>query len=344
MRALVLHHPKDLRLENRENPDPKPDMLQVRIEAGGICGSDLHYYLNGGFGTVRMSEPMILGHEVAGRVLSAPDDASVSKGDLVAVSPSRNCGTCRFCLQGLENHCENMRFYGSAMPVPHIQGAFRDVLQARPDQCHKLSPEVSAFEASCCEPLSVVLHCLKRAGEVKDRRILITGCGPMGALTLLAARAAGAGEITVTDVTDIALERALHLGADHVVNTVQQGRWSSDLAARKGSFDIAIEASGAQPAFVDCLNTLRPRGILMMLGLGGDLTLARNMLLAKEIDLKGTFRFHAEFADAARAISNRSIDLRPIMTGRYPLTEAVAAFDAAADRNQSLKIHLDFLT
>lgn len=344
MRALVLHNPKDLRLENRDRPSGNADMVEVRIEAGGICGSDLHYYQHGGFGAVRMIEPMILGHEVAGRVVRAPKEANLSSGDLVAVSPSRNCGTCRFCRHGLENHCENMRFYGSAMPVPHIQGAFRDVLLARPDQCHPLSPDVSAFEASCCEPLSVVLHCLKRAGPIEGRKILVTGCGPMGAIVVLAARAAGADEITVSDITDVALDRALELGADHVINSLSRSNWSVELAAQKGQFDIAVEASGAQAGFTDCLNALRPRGVLMMLGLGGDLSLARNMLLAKEIDLRGTFRFHAEFQEAAKAISTREIDVRPIMTGRFPLTDAVAAFECAADRTQSLKVHLDFLT
>lgn len=344
MRALVLHDPKDLRLENREPPASQLGMVEVRIEAGGICGSDLHYYQHGGFGAVRMIEPMILGHEVAGRVVNAPAGANVSAGDLVAVSPSRNCGDCGFCRKGLENHCENMRFYGSAMPVPHIQGAFRDVLLARPDQCHKLSSDVTAFEASCCEPLSVVLHCLNRAGDIRGRKMLVTGCGPMGALVILAARAAGVDEITVSDVTDVALSRAQELGADHVINSAAQPDWSAKLAAKKGHFDVAVEASGAEAGFADCLNALQPRGVLMMLGLGGNLSLARNMLLAKEIDLRGTFRFHAEFAEAAQAISTRYIDVRPIMTGRFPLTDVTAAFESAADRTQSLKVHLDFLT
>ncbi len=344
MRALVLHKPGDLRLETREAPGATPDMVQVRILAGGICGSDLHYYQHGGFGAVKMVEPMILGHEVAGRIIDAPEGSGLAAGDLVAVSPSRNCGTCQFCVEGLANHCENMRFYGSAMPVPHIQGAFRDVLMVRPDQCHKLPEGVDAVEASTAEPLAVALHSLTRAGPLVGRRLLVTGCGPIGALVLLAARAGQAAEVVVTDVTDVALQRAEAMGATRVVNTARQPDWADTYSAGKATFDIAIEASGAPRAFEDCLRSLRPRGVLVMLGLGDDLPLARNFLLAREIDLRGSFRFHEEFGAAVDAIATRRIDVRPILSRQFPLGEARAAFEHAGDRTQSLKVHLDFAT
>lgn len=342
MRTLVLHEPRDLRIEHRDKPAPDAALVRVRVEAGGICGSDLHYYQHGGFGAVRMVEPLILGHEVAGRVLAAPVGSGLAAGDLVAVSPSRNCGTCAFCREGLENHCENMRFYGSAMVTPHIQGAFRDELLARPDQCHKLPDSVSAVEAACAEPLAVVLHAVSRAGPLDGKRVLVTGCGPIGALVLLAARAEGAAEIVVTDVMDVALERAEAMGADRVVNATDN-RWAEGFAAGKGTFDVMFEASGVESAFRDGLGTLRPRGVLVMLGLGGDIALPRNLALAREIDLRGSFRFHAEFAEAVAAIAARKIDLRPILTGRFPLSEAREAFELAGDRAKSMKVHLDFL-
>ena len=126
MRALVLHEVKDLRIEERETGSPGPGQVRVRMAAGGICGSDLHYYNHGGFGTVRVKEPVILGHEVSGHVAELGEGVEgLSVGDLVAVSPSRPCGSCKFCVEGMRNECLNMRFYGSAMPFPHIQGAFR---------------------------------------------------------------------------------------------------------------------------------------------------------------------------------------------------------------------------
>ena len=136
MKALVIHAAGDLRIEDHPTADPGPGEVRVRLATGGICGSDLHYYNHGGFGTVRLREPMILGHEVAGHVEALGEGVTTfTKGQLVAVSPSRPCGACRYCLEGKPNHCLNMRFYGSAMPFPHIQGAFRQSLVAEAAQC-----------------------------------------------------------------------------------------------------------------------------------------------------------------------------------------------------------------
>ena len=133
MRAVVIHAAKDLRIEEREPEAVGPGQVAVAVEAGGICGSDLHYYNHGGFGTVRLREPMILGHEVAGtdRGASAPASTASRSATGSRSSPSRPCSACEYCLEGLPNQCLNMRFYGSAMPMPHIQGAFRQRLVAR---------------------------------------------------------------------------------------------------------------------------------------------------------------------------------------------------------------------
>lgn len=134
MKAVVIHAAKDLRIEDRPVEPLTPGLLRLRLATGGVCGSDLHHYNHGGFGAVRLREPMILGHEVSACV-EDPGTPTFAQGQLVAVSPSRPCGTCKFCLEGLPNQCLNMRFYGSAMPFPHIQGAFREVLVAEASQC-----------------------------------------------------------------------------------------------------------------------------------------------------------------------------------------------------------------
>ena len=136
MKVIVAHGPKDLRVETRTAPQVGPGQVLVKMARGGICGSDLHYYHNGGFGTVRLKEPMILGHEVAGHVMETGQGVTdLGVGDLVAVSPSRPCQACSYCHQGQQNHCLDMQFYGSAMPFPHIQGAFREVLVAEATHC-----------------------------------------------------------------------------------------------------------------------------------------------------------------------------------------------------------------
>jgi len=140
MRAVVIHAPKDLRVEERDPGELGPGQVSVRVAAGGICGSDLHYYNHGGFGTIRLQEPMILGHEIAGTVSAvAPGVTGVKPGDRVAVNPSRACRKCRYCLEGLANHCLDMRFYGSAMRMPHVQGGFREELICEATQCEVAS-------------------------------------------------------------------------------------------------------------------------------------------------------------------------------------------------------------
>lgn len=177
MKALVIHAPKDLRLETytpEEGPDLKPGEVRIRTAAGGVCGSDLHYYHHGGFGAVRLREPMVLGHEVSGHVTEIGAGVTgLEPGDLVAVSPSRPCGSCGYCHEGLPNHCENMRFYGSAMPFPHIQGAFREELIVTAAQC-VVANGLTPGEAALAEPLAVTLHATRRAGPLLGKRVLVT--------------------------------------------------------------------------------------------------------------------------------------------------------------------------
>ncbi|NTZ91538.1 L-idonate 5-dehydrogenase [Agrobacterium tumefaciens] len=344
MKAVVIHAAKDLRIEEREAEQPGPGQIEVAIEAGGICGSDLHYYNHGGFGTVRVREPMILGHEVAGTIKALGEGVSgLVVGDRVAVSPSRPCNHCEFCLKGQQNQCLNMRFYGSAMPMPHIQGAFRQRLVAEAYQCHKVRDGISIHEAAMAEPFAVTLHGVNRAGALTDKRVLVTGCGPIGALAIIAARAHGAREIVATDVMDAVLQKALAIGADRVINVASDPDALSAYSANKGYFDVQFEASGNERAVRSGLEALKPRSTVVQLGLGGDVSIPQNMVVAKEIEMKGTFRFHEEFGLAVDFINQRRVDLKPLLTGTFPLEEAVAAFETAGDRSRSMKVQLAFL-
>lgn len=343
MKAVVIHAAKDLRIEEREAEQPGPGQVEVAIEAGGICGSDLHYYNHGGFGTVRVREPMILGHEVAGTIKALGEGVSgLAVGDRVAVSPSRPCNHCEFCLKGQQNQCLNMRFYGSAMPMPHIQGAFRQRLVAEAYQCHKVRDGISIHEAAMAEPFAVTLHGVNRAGALTDKRVLVTGCGPIGALAIIAARAHGAREIVATDVMDAVLQKALAIGADRVINVASDPDALSAYSANKGYFDVQFEASGNERAVRSGLEALKPRSTVVQLGLGGDVSIPQNMVVAKEIEMKGTFRFHEEFGLAVDFINQRRVDLKPLLTGTFPLEEAVAAFETAGDRSRSMKVQLAF--
>ncbi len=342
MRTIVIHEAGDLRIEQREPETPSEGEVQIRLETGGICGSDLHYYHQGGFGPVRLRQPMILGHEVAGTVTALGKGVTdLEVGDLVAVSPSRPCGKCRYCAEGLPNHCENMRFYGSAMPFPHVQGAFREVLIADASQCVKANG-LTAGEAAMAEPLSVALHATRRAGEMLGKRVLVTGCGPIGCLAVLAARRAGASEIVATDLSDNALSYVEKAGADRVINMASEPDAMNDYTAGKGTFDVMYECSGAQPALTGGLAAMRPRGVVMQLGLGGDMTIPMMLVTSRELDLRGSFRFHEEFATAVHLMQSGLIDVKPLISHTLPLDEAEQAFQIASDRAQAMKAQIAF--
>lgn len=342
MRAIVIHSARDLRIEPQDVAAPGPGEVRVALAVGGICGSDLHYYAHGGIGAIRLREPMILGHEVSGRIAALGAGVTgLSLGDLVAISPSRPCGDCRYCAEGLPNHCLNMRFYGSAMPFPHIQGAFREQLICDARQC-VIAGGLTPGEAAMAEPLAVCLHATRRAGEMVGRRVLVTGCGPIGALSILAARRAGAAEIVATDLVSSALRCAESLGADRVINVAEDPGALAGYAADKGYFDVQYECSGAAQALAAGVAALRPRGVILQLGLGGDMTLPMMQLTAKELDLRGSFRFHEEFAAAVALMRGGWIDVKPLITHTLPLEDAVAAFEIAGDRAKAMKAQIAF--
>ena len=343
MDALIIHSAGDLRVEQVATPALGAQQLQARVRFGGICGSDLHYYQHGGFGSVRVKEPMVLGHEIVGAIEAVGAEVrGFAVGDRVAISPSRPCGLCRYCQQGLQNHCVDMRYYGSAMRTPHVQGAFRQQIVIEPHQAHPLADSVSDHEGAMAEPLSVALHAVNRAGPLLGKRVLVTGCGPIGALLIVAARRAGATQIVATDVGAFTLRKALAVGADEAINVAEEPDGLARFSADKGHFDVLFEASGNERALRGALDALRPRAVIVQVGLGGEMTLPLNTLVAKEFDLRGAFRFHEEFATAVALLNQGLVDLKPLISATLPYRDAGRAFTLAADRSQAMKVLLNF--
>jgi L-idonate 5-dehydrogenase len=343
MKAVVIHKALDLRIEERQPQKPGAGQVGVAIRRGGICGSDLHYYRHGGFGVIRLKEPMVLGHEVAGEITGLGEGVTgLSIGDHVAVNPSRPCGTCLYCQMGQQNHCLDMLFYGSAMRMPHVQGAFQQDLVAQASQCHVIAPGISLEEAAFAEPFAVTLHAIVRAGSLAGKRVLVTGCGPIGTLAIAAARFHGAREIVASDVSDYTLGLARTIGADSTVNVAANADGLTPFKANKGWFDVMIECSGNESALRGGLDCLRPRGVLIQLGLGGDISLPQNTIVAKEIEMRGSFRFHEEYGLAVDLINARRVDLRPLLTAVLPVEDAVKAFDMASDRSRAMKVQIAF--
>lgn len=343
-KACVLHGQKDLRLETVPVPELLPSQVLVRIGAGGICGSDLHYYLDGGFGVVRVREPIVLGHEVAGTIEQVGCDVHrLQRGDRVALSPSRPCGKCKFCQEGQHQHCLDMWFYGSALRTPHSQGAFRELIVAEVSQCEPVGDRVSLGEAACTEPLSVALHAVSQAEDLTGKRVLVTGAGPIGALVVAAARYAGALEVVATDLHDAALRKATEMGATRTVNvSVEPGLKAEEFTADKGYFDVVFECTGVGAVLKDVIPALRPRGTIVQVGVTGEVPIPINAIVGKELKLVGTHRFHKEYAIAARLIREGRINVKPIITATLPIERVVEAFELAADRRSQMKVQLSF--
>src|SRR5215475_15373846 len=241
MLACTIHAKEDLRIETAAMPVVGPGEVLVRLGAGGICGSDLHYYFEGRNGSFVIREPLIPGHEASGVVaLVGAGVTRVSEGDKIAVSPSHACGRCDYCREGREQLCRNMRFLGSASLFPHVQGMFSEYFVMAESQCYPVAGGASLGEIAFAEPLAVALHAVNRAGELLGKSVLVTGGGTIGCLTVIAARLAGASSVTVSDVVDRPLATARAVGA---ARTIRGDREPDALASPQ--FDISFECSGS---------------------------------------------------------------------------------------------------
>jgi len=319
--------------------------VRVRFGAGGICGSDLHYFFEGRVGDFPVREPFVLGHEMAGEVVELGDGVeAVALGQRVAINPSLACEACRFCRMGRQNHCENMRFLGSAALMPHVQGAFQEFLTVREGQCFVVPDEMSYNLAAFAEPLAVALHACSRAGDLMGQRVLVTGSGPIGVLVVMAARLAGAQSVTVTDLSDQPLKVASDAGAAETINVAREAERLEAYKAGKGTFDVAFEVSGSHRALGDCVAATRAGGRVVQIGMmpPGDVGVPVNRITAKEIELVGSFRFHEAFGWAVRYLIEGRLDVAPLLTATFHVSNLDAAFRAAIDRQEHMKVQIYF--
>lgn len=343
MRAVVIHGPHDLRIEDVAPDALRPGELRVRVDVGGICGSDLHYFHHGRIGSILLREPLILGHELSGTVVERDSDGQGPEvGTRVAIDPSRPCGRCRFCLTGVARQCLDMRFFGSAMRMPHVQGGFRDEVVIDRRQAVPVADHVSLEQAAMAEPLAVCLHAAAQAGPLLGRRVLVSGCGPIGVLCVAVAKLAGAAEIVATDIHDSPLAIARTMGASRAVDVARDPQVLAKEGVERGQFDVMFEASGSEAALRSGLELLRPGGVLVQVGMAGELTLPLNVLVTKEIELRGSFRFDSEFREAVASMNRRALDLSPLLTRTIPAEDALEAFELASDRKAAMKVQLAF--
>jgi L-idonate 5-dehydrogenase len=340
--AATLFGPEDLRMVERPLDRLDPGMVRVKFGAGGICGSDMHYYRHARTGDFVVTSPLVLGHEVAGEIIELGSGVTgLAVGDHVAVNPSRWCGHCVRCREGRENLCENIYFMGSASKTPHMQGGFSSLFDATAAQCVKVPADLPFSAAALAEPLAVCLHAVARAGAMEGHKAIVFGAGPIGLLTMLCAKLAGATEVAVVDVAAAPLAFAEKLGADHVVDVSGGDAALRELSARVG-FDVGFEVSGTPAGLASAIGSVRKGGTVVQIGnlAGGLLPVPANAVMSKELDLKGTFRFGREYDRAVSLIVSGGVDVLKLVTAERPLSGAPDAFLLALDRTQSVKVVL----
>jgi L-idonate 5-dehydrogenase len=343
MIACVIHGAEELKIQNHPEPRPQDGEVLVRFGAGGICGSDLHYYHEGGILDFKIREPLVLGHEMAGEVVEiGPGVTKISVGQRVAVNPLRACRRCDYCLSGYPNLCRNRRFCGSAGRFPHVQGMFAELFIASEEQCVAFPESIPFRVAACAEPLGVTLHAVAKAGAILGRKVLVTGSGPIGVLVAASARLAGAAEIVVTDLFDEALAIASRMGATEVINVSGTASRLAAYMQDGGYFDAALEASGNPLGLETCMGATRAGGRIVQVGIqpAGQSAVSVNKLIAKELELVGTFLSHEEFRWAVDALADGRIDVGPMLTGEFLLADAISGFEMASDRSKAMKVSL----
>jgi len=341
-RGATLFGAEDLRLVEHPLGPLAPGMVRIRLGAGGICGSDMHYFQHGRNGAFQVTAPLVLGHELAGEVAEIADAASVLHvGGRVAINPSRWCGTCAYCMQGRENLCVNIYFMGSASRTPHMQGGFSEYFDVTPEQCVRVADDVPFAAAALAEPLAVALHAVASAGEMHDRDVAIFGGGPIGLLIMQAARLAGASSVTVVDIASKPLTIAAALGADRVIDMATDPEALRSIQL-EGGLDAVFEASGATGGLSGALATVRRGGTLVQVGNlpAGEVPVAFNTIMAREITVRGAFRFGKEYYRAVELIASKQVDVLRMVTAQLPLSQAPQALRLALDRSQSVKVVL----
>lgn len=339
-KACFAYGEKDVRVEQRELEYSDTDVL-VKVDCGGICGSDIHYYQHGRAGMSVLKQPMVVGHEFVGVVEKAPADSGLHAGQRVAVNPSQPCNQCAYCLEGKQNLCKTMRFMGSAQFNPHVNGGFSEYVVASKTQCipySKVSPQIMAF----AEPTAVAIHAINVAGTLVGKKVLVIGAGPIGCLIMAAACSAGAAEIVASDVSARCLELAVEMGANATFNPTEKGS-AENYQADGGYFDVVFEASGSPAAIQSTVVLTRPSGTIVQVGMGATSVEYPVMpMLVKEIKWVGSFRFASEFAIAVAWLEDGRINPLPLLSAEYKPEMIEDALIAAADKTRSSKVQIKF--
>ncbi|KAL2798812.1 chaperonin 10-like protein [Aspergillus keveii] len=330
----------------------KPGEVTVEVRSTGICGSDVHFWHAGCIGPMIVTGDHILGHESAGQVLAvAPDVTSLKVGDRVAIEPNIICNACEPCLTGRYNGCEKVAF----LSTPPVDGLLRRYVNHPAIWCHKIG-DMSYEDGALLEPLSVSLAAIERSGLRLGDPCLITGAGPIGLITLLSARAAGATPLVITDIDEGRLKFAKELVPEVRTYKVEIGLSAEETAAgiinvfNDGKGDgpdalrprLALECTGVESSVASAIWSVKFGGKVFVIGVGkNEMKIPFMRLSTQEIDLQYQYRYCNTWPRAIRLVKNGVIDLKKLVTHRYALEDALKAFETAADpKTGAIKVQI----
>ncbi|CAF0807736.1 unnamed protein product [Adineta steineri] len=335
--ALVLHKIDDLRLEPFPVSEPKDGEVLIEMQSVGICGSDVHYWKWGAIGDFIVRAPMVLGHESSGKVIKVgPNVKNLKEGDRVTIEPGVPCRRCDFCKTGRYNLCPDVVF----LATPPVHGSIARYHTHAADFCFKLPDHVSYEEGAFCEPLSVGVHACRRAGVTIGSKVLITGAGPIGLVSMLAAKAMGADTVIMTDISQSRLDFAKKIGASHVILADKDAQKTAQIVIETlGCMpNISIECSGAESSIQTTFYGTISGGVVVLVGLGRPLaSLPIVNAAVREIDIRGVFRYANCYPAALSLIASGRIDVKPLITHRFKINESVQAFEMA-ESGQAIKV------
>ncbi len=322
MRAARLHGVRDIRVEEAPRPERAEDEVLLRVRAIGVCGSDLHYYLEGGIGTDKPTEPFTLGHEFAGEVVEGGD---LPPGTLVAVDPARPCGHCEWCHEGYPNLCPNVQFNG----VPPYQGAMAEFITARPEELIELPKGFDAATAALLEPLGVAIHAVDLARLRPMTSVTVLGAGPIGLLIMQVARWSGAGQLIVVEPLAYRRDLALKLGADVAVATWEDAKPLTD---GRGT-DVVFEATTSPEGPRHATEAVRIGGKVILVGIpeGDQFTLGAGVVRRKGLTIKMSRRMGHVYPRAIEMVQRGQVDLQAMMSHRFSLEDTPTAFETHAE-------------
>uniref|UniRef100_A0A8B9J4C6 Sorbitol dehydrogenase n=1 Tax=Astyanax mexicanus TaxID=7994 RepID=A0A8B9J4C6_ASTMX len=303
----------------------------LQMHSVGICGSDVHFWQNGRIGDYVVKKPMVLGHEAAGRVFKVgPGVTHLKPGDRVAIEPGAPRDMDEFFKSGRYNLSPTIFFCAT----PPDDGNLSRYYIHNANFCYKLPDNMSYEEGALIEPLSVGIHACRRAGVTLGSSVLVCGAGPIGLVTLLAAKAMGASQVIISDLSADRLAKAKELGADFLL-PVKREDTAQEMAKRVegilgGMPHISIECTGAESCIQTAIYATRSGGVVVLVGLGAEMATVPILNAAvREVDIRGVFRYCNTWPVAIAMLASKRVNVMPLVTHRFPLEQAVQAFETS---------------